>query len=130
MNDDAGEPPRYIEPDGRTYVVVMPHNFVDDRVTLETLLEGDAPVPYIGLIGSRERFEELLAECRAAGTVFEDSDLGVIYTPVGLDLGAGSPSGIATSIVAEVLAVYNGRHPDHLAAREGLIHDRAELNDR
>ena len=112
--------------DENTYVVVMTHNFVDDRLTLEALLE--TPVPYVGLMGPRERFEELLdamADDETAA-VPTDADLDRIYTPIGLDLGSGTPYGIAHSIVAEVLAVANGRDPTHLSAREGPIHERVD----
>lgn len=113
--------------DENTYVVIMTHNFVDDQLTLEILLE--TPVPYIGLMGPRERFEELLdaiADDETAEVPIE-ADLDRIYTPIGLDLGGGSPYQIAHSIVAEVLAVANNRDPSHLSAREGPIHER--VND-
>ena len=112
--------------DENTYVVVMTHNFVDDRLTLEALLE--TPVPYVGLMGPHERFEELLdamADDESAPLPTDD-DLDRIYTPIGLDLGSGTPYGIAHSIVAEVLAVANGRDPEHLSAREGPVHERVD----
>jgi xanthine dehydrogenase accessory factor len=56
-----------------------------------------------------------------------DDQLDAVYTPIGLDLGSGSPDGIATSIVAELLAVHNDRRPRHLREREGPIHDRADV---
>jgi xanthine dehydrogenase accessory factor len=112
--------------DERTYVVVATHNFVDDRLAVEALL--DTPVPYVGLMGPRERFEEMLEAFAAEGTGFTDDQLDRLYTPVGLDLGGGSPYGIALSIVAEVLAVANDREPKHLRAREGTIHDRVRLS--
>jgi len=110
--------------DEQTYVVVMTHNFVDDRLTLEALLE--TPVPYVGLMGPRERFEEVLdaMDDDETAPVPTDADFERIYTPIGLDLGSGTPYGIAHSIVAEVLAVANGRDPTHLSAREGPIHER------
>jgi len=109
-----------------TYAVVMTHNFVDDRLTVETLL--DASVPYVGLMGPRDRFEEMLAAFEEEGRTFTDEELAALYTPVGLDLGGGSPYQIAHSIVAEVLAVANDRTPRHLKAREGPIHDRVDVN--
>jgi xanthine dehydrogenase accessory factor len=109
-----------------TYVVVMTHNFVDDRLTVETLL--DASVPYVGLMGPRDRFEEMLAAFEEEGRTFTDEELAALYTPIGLDLGGGSPYQIAHSIVAEVLAVANDRTPRHLKAREGPIHDRVDVN--
>ena len=110
----------------RTYAVVMTHNFVDDRLTVETLL--DSPAPYIGLMGPHDRFEEMLEEFETEGTTYTAADLEPLYTPIGLDLGGGSPYQIAHSIVAEVLAVENDRSPRHLTEREGHIHDRVEVS--
>ena len=112
--------------DANTYVVVSTHNFVDDRLAVEALLETD--VPYVGLMGPRERFEEMLDDFAEEGTEFTDAQLDRLYTPVGLDLGGGSPYQIALSIVSEVLAVKNGRAPKHLKTRDGTIHDRVELS--
>ena len=116
---------RALDLDGSTYAVVMTHNFIDDRITLEELLE--SPVPYIGLLGPRERFEEIREECRAEGREFTEAELERIYTPAGLDLGGGTPFHIAQSIAAEVTAVRYGREPKHLKEREGHIHERPSL---
>jgi len=112
----------------RTYAVVMTHNFVDDRLTIKQLL--DSPVPYVGLMGPEERFEEMLESFGAEGVSIDESALDRLYTPIGLDLGGGSPYQIAHSIVAEVLAVSNDRDPTHLRARNGPIHDRIEVEIR
>lgn len=111
--------------DEGTYAVVMTHNFVDDRLTVEALL--DSPAPYVGLMGPRERFDRMREEFEAAGRTFADAELASLYTPVGLDLGGGSPYQIAQSIVSEALAVSNGRTPRHLKTREGPIHDRVDV---
>ena len=110
--------------DDDTSVVVMTHNFIDDRLALESLL--DTPAPYIGLMGPRERFEEMLEDFADEGVTITDDETNRIYTPIGLDLGGDSPHQIAYSIVAEVLAVANDRTPQHLTEREGPIHDRTE----
>ena len=114
--------------DERTHAVVMTHNFVDDRIAVEALLR--SPAPYVGLMGPRERFEEMLEAYDDEGTTFDESELASLYTPVGLDLGGGSPYQIAHSIVGEVLAVSNGRTPRHLREREGHIHDRVDVESR
>jgi xanthine dehydrogenase accessory factor len=114
-----------VDLDDRTYAVVMTHNFVDDRLALDALL--DSPVAYVGLMGPRERFEEMQEAFADEGRTFSEAELDRLYTPVGLDLGEGSPEGIATSIVAEVLAVHNDRTPRHLREREGPIHDRTTV---
>lgn len=106
----------------RTYAVLASHNFIDDRLALSELL--DTEVPYVGLMGPHERFEEMLAEFSEEGTEFDSNQLDRVYTPIGLNLGGGEPYKIATSILAEVLAVHNDRDPGHLREREGHIHDR------
>src|SRR5699024_1696849 len=111
-----------IDLDADTHVVVMTHNFIDDRLALGELL--DTPVPYIGLMGPRDRFEEMRDELAAEGVSITDADADRIYTPIGLDLGGDAPSTIAYSIVAELLAVANDRTPRHLAERAGPIHER------
>jgi xanthine dehydrogenase accessory factor len=111
--------------DSNTYAVVMSHNFIDDRLALEELLE--TPVPYIGMLGPRERFEEMRAEFDAEDRPLTAAERERIYTPIGLDLGSETPYQIAHSIVAELLAVHNDRDPRHLTTRDGPIHDRVEL---
>ncbi|MCU4742045.1 XdhC family protein [Natronoglomus mannanivorans] len=116
-----------LELDDRTYAVVMSHNVVDDRLAVDELLR--SPAPYVGLLGPRERFEEMRAAFGAEGRQFTTGELERLYTPIGLDLGSGSPYGIAHSIVAEVLAVANDREPGHLSARDGPIHERVDVAD-
>ena len=111
--------------DERTYAIVMTHNFVDDQLTVETLL--DSSVPYIGLMGPRERFEQMHDAFVEAGRTLSAADRSRLYTPIGLDLGGGSPYQIAHSIVAEALAVSNDRDPTHLKTREGHIHERVSI---
>jgi xanthine dehydrogenase accessory factor len=111
--------------DADTHAVVATHNYVDDRIAIDELLQTDAA--YVGLMGPHERFEEMLEDFEAEGREFSEAELDRIYTPVGLDLGGGSPHQIALSIVAEAMAVANGREPGHLRDREGTIHDRVEL---
>ncbi|MFC6772411.1 XdhC family protein, partial [Halorubrum pallidum] len=105
--------------DERTHAVVMTHNFVDDRLAVETLLR--SPAPYVGLMGPHERFDEMLEAFDDEGTTFTEAELESLYTPVGIDLGGGSPYQIAHSIVAEALAVCNDRTPGHLRRRDGAI---------
>jgi xanthine dehydrogenase accessory factor len=109
----------------RTGVVVMSHNFVDDRLALEHLLT-ETSVPYVGLMGPRERFEEMRETFADEGTTLSGAELDRVSTPVGLDLGDGSPTGIAVSIVSEALAVANGASGGRLSESEGPIHERID----
>jgi|AntRauTorcE11898_2_1112593.scaffolds.fasta_scaffold00099_52 xanthine dehydrogenase accessory factor len=107
-----------------TYTVLMTHNFVDDRLALESLLA--SPTPYIGIVASTGRVENLLdaigEDCRS----LDLADCDRIYAPVGLNLGGGAPGQIALSIAGEVLAVHNDRTPGHLRNRTGPVHDRPD----
>jgi xanthine dehydrogenase accessory factor len=112
--------------DADTYAVVMTHNFVDDRLAVDELLR--TPVPYVGLMGPRERFGEMREAFTEEGREFAGSELDRLYTPAGLDLGGETPYAIAHSIVAELLAVHNDRTPRHLREREGRIHERVAVS--
>jgi xanthine dehydrogenase accessory factor len=111
-------------PEG-TYAVLMSHNLVDDQLALEHLLT-DTAVPYVGLMGPRERFEELRDALADDGVSLSQSDLDRVSTPVGLDLGDGSPTGIAFSIVSEALAVANDAEGGRLRDQSGPIHPRVD----
>jgi xanthine dehydrogenase accessory factor len=111
--------------DEDAYAVIMSHNFLDDRIALEALLE--TPVPYIGLMGPKKRFEEMTEDFAEEGRTFSEAEIERIYTPIGLSLGGDTPYQIAYSIVGELLAVAHDRTPEHLSRREGPIHDRVEL---
>lgn len=102
-----------------TYVVLATHSAVDDRLALSALLDTD--VPYVGVVGSRSRFESLLD---ALDRTVSPADRERLYAPAGLDLGGDSPSQVALSVVSEVLAVRNDRTPQHLRSRSAPIHDR------
>ncbi len=97
----------------RAYPVVMTHSFAHDREWVRRLLATD--VPYVGLLGPRDRRDEILHQIGATAT-------GRLFAPVGLHLGADGPEQVAVSIVAELLAVRASSAPRHLREREGVIH--------
>lgn len=103
-------------------VVLMTHNVVDDRLALGELLA--TSVEYIGVMGTPDRFERLCDGLASDGVAVGDAERERIYAPVGLDLGGGSPTQVAHSIVSEVLAVRNGRSGGHLRSSDGPIHSR------
>lgn len=106
-----------------TYAVVMSHNLIDDSIAVRTLLQ-ETTVPYVGLMGPRERFRDLRDSLAEDGVTLSDADLERLSTPVGLDLGGGEPVEIALSVVGEALAVSNGRDGQRLRDRAGPIHPR------
>lgn len=100
----------------------MSHNFVDDRLAVEALLE--TGVPYIGVMGPRKRFEEMRAEIAERGDPLSADDLEAVSTPVGFDIGGEDPMQVVLSVVSEVPAVHNGRSGGRLSRQAGPIHSR------
>ncbi len=84
----------------------MTHSLADDAEILPLLVE--RPAAYIGVLGPAHRRGWLL-EAVEDGIHLPPTFVNRLRGPVGLDLGDRSPGGIAVSIVAEILAVLNGR---------------------
>lgn len=100
-----------------TATVVMSHDFHRDAAFLAGFLERG--VPYLGVLGPRDRTERLLAELPS---VLAEADLGALHAPAGLDIGADGSEQVATAIVAEILAVLHGRSGGELRRQPGPIH--------
>jgi len=104
--------------DTSSYVVTLTHDFKLDIPALACALRSDAH--YIGALGSRathaRRKERLIEEG------FTETELARIRAPVGLDLGGRTPEEIALAILAERLAVRDGREGGPLSARRASIH--------
>lgn len=124
VNAEPGESAQQTQPDSRSYVVVMSHNYLRDRDYLESFLGSKAP--YIGMLGPRARLERLLDDLASQGVRPSGDQLERVYGPAGLDLGAEGPEEIAAAIVAEVLAVSRSRPAGSLGRRSGPIHERSE----
>lgn len=115
-------PPSEMAADTRTAAVIMTHNYGRDLLVLPALMKSD--VFYIGALGPKRRTEQLLEEIAQAGETFTDQQLARLYAPVGLDIGADSPEGIALSIIGEIQSVLKKRGGGHLRERQGSIYDR------
>ena len=116
------EPPEDIAADSLTAAVIMTHNYARDRFVLPALLRSS--VFYIGALGPKRRTEQLLEELAADGEIFDEIRLTDLYAPIGLDIGADTPEGIALSIVAEIQSVLKHRGGGPLREREAPIYDR------
>ena len=84
--------------------VVMSHHLPSDEAYLRELAESELPA-YIGLLGPKARRGRLAQEL---GTVV-DKMSGRLHGPVGLDIGATTPEGIALAIVSQIHAWLAGR---------------------
>ena len=77
----------------------------------------------VGLLGPKQRAEDLLAELADQGVMPSDEQRARLYAPAGLDLGGEGPEAIAFSLVGEILALSEDRSGSWLRDRKGPIHD-------
>ncbi len=87
--------------------VVLTHSYEQDRALLAALLPQD--LLYLGVLGPRHRTERLLGDIAPALGWSVEECFHRLHAPVGLDLGARDPAGIALAIVAELQATVAGR---------------------
>ncbi len=100
-------------------VVVMTHNYPQDKILLPQILE--CRPRYLGLLGPKTRTERLFEELGGRPN-------GVnLHYPVGLDIGAETPEAIALAIVAEIQAELAGRPGMPLKWRTDSIHTPAQV---
>jgi len=107
-----------VAPDHATAVVVLTHDDKFDVPALKAALETDAF--YVGALGSRRNQERRRGRLLESGV--DESELERISGPCGLDLGAESQPETAISILAEIVAVRNGREGGKLQRSKERIH--------
>jgi len=95
-------------------VVVMSHHLLSDAAYLRELAESELPA-YIGLLGPAARRQRLAQEI---GPVMEELE-SRIRGPIGIDIGAVTPEGIALAIIGQIHAWLAGRGALARAMRSG-----------
>jgi xanthine dehydrogenase accessory factor len=101
LDDWPDEALQKIDIDARTALVLLTHDPKLDDPALHIALKSD--IFYIGALGSIRTHAKRVERLREAG--FSDEAIARVHGPVGLDIGAASPSEIAVSILGEVLTV-------------------------
>jgi len=104
--------------DERTAAVVKSHNYGRDFVALRHLLS--LGLRYVGLLGPRQRRDQLLNALLDAGVAIESE----LFAPAGFDLGAETPEEIALAIVSEIQSVFADATGGSLRDRRSPIHER------
>lgn len=94
--------------DHRSAVVTLSHDPKIDDPALDAALRSRAF--YIGALGSQRNHQGRLK--RLQSTHKNSAELARIRSPVGLDIGGNQPNEIAISILAEIIAVRNGKSLD------------------
>jgi len=103
-----------------TAIAILTHDpKFDEPAILGSLA---TPAMYIGAVGSRKTNADRRERIRASGV--SDEQLDRLHGPIGLDIGGRSPEEMAISIIAEIIAVRNGRTGKALRDTAGSI--RAE----
>jgi xanthine dehydrogenase accessory factor len=99
------------------YVAILTHDPKFDEPAILGALA--TPARYIGAIGSRKTNED--RRRRLADSGIGPEELARVRAPIGLDIGATTPEEMAVSILAEIVAVRNGRPGGMLTAASGPI---------
>ena len=105
--------------DERTVLCVLTHDPKFDIPLLEVALRGPA-LAYIGAMGSRRTHDDRASRLRDAGVT--DAQLGLLHSPLGLDIGGRTPEETAVSIMAEITAARWGGSGRPLGALSHRIH--------
>jgi xanthine dehydrogenase accessory factor len=98
-------------------VVILTHDPKFDEPAILGALQTDAG--YIGAVGSRKTNVERRQRLLESGATEEQ--LARVHGPIGLNIGGNTPEEMAISILAEVIAVRNGRPGGSLKAASGNI---------
>jgi xanthine dehydrogenase accessory factor len=104
--------------DAHTAVLALTHAPELDDEALTLALRSDAF--YVGAMGSRNTQGKRRERLRAAGC--SDAELDRLSGPAGLDLGGRTVGEAALAILAEAVALLNGRSGGRLTASENAIH--------
>ncbi len=96
--------------------VVMSHHLQSDVAYLKELADTCTP-GYIGLLGPAVRRRRITQELGS----FADTLHARIRGPVGIDIGAVTPDGIALSIVAQIHAWLAGRLADDVSVKASAL---------
>ena len=92
-------------PDETTYVALVTKGFLTDEAALRRVI--DSPSPYIGMIGSRRKRDEVFNNLRKDG--ISEETIAAVHAPIGLNIGSDTPEEIAISILAEIIQVRSDR---------------------
>lgn len=99
----------------QTFLILTTRNLGVDVKALPSLLESDAA--YIGVIGSRRRWETARKKLKKIGVA--ESDLARVVSPMGLELNAETPEEIAVSILAEIVMLRRGGAGGRMVDQKG-----------
>jgi len=86
-----------------TYICIMTHNHQYDELVLRKSLRKQHK--YLGMMGSQNKVNDCFKRLLKQG--FKKKELSKVFSPIGFGIGSMTPSEIAISIIAQILAVKN-----------------------
>ncbi len=95
---------KYME-EGACYVLVTPEHKADLLCASKIL---PTKYSYLGMIGSKRKVAAAFESLRAAN--FTEEQIGTIFAPIGIPIGAVTPAEIAISILAQIIQEKNKSH--------------------
>lgn len=101
---DPNALPDNIDVHTNTYLVLTTRGVDIDVQVLKDLIE--SPAAYIGVIGSRRRWETTAKALKEAGV--PEANINRVTSPMGLEINAETPQEIAISIFAEIILLQQG----------------------
>lgn len=113
----------HIEIDSRSCFVLMSHNYNYDLAVLKLLL-AEEQIPYIGILGPRKKYQRMQNDLRIEGFDLPKEILDKIHAPIGLEIGAETPSEIGLSILVEIQAVLTCSSARPLKEKLEPIHEK------
>ncbi len=101
--------------DKNTAVIIVTRGHRYDLDCLKATLAQDSG--YIGMIGSKRRTVGIIELIKEEG--FSEAAIRRLHAPIGIDIGAATPTEIALSIAAQVVGVFNAASLASLSLQEG-----------
>jgi xanthine dehydrogenase accessory factor len=91
-----------------SYCVILTHGHAHDEICLDQLLK-NLEVPYIGMIGSRNKIGIVVNNIRSRGGHIDER----LFSPIGLKIAGNLPGQIALGIIAQIICLINKGSPEH-----------------
>lgn len=109
---NMGECLRNYPLDENSYIIIVTRGHENDKQCLTAVLDSGVDVKYIGMVGSKGKVLSTYKELLNEG--YTKEQLMKIYSPIGLDISNTEPKEIAMGIMGEIIAVKNGKTPQHM----------------
>ncbi len=103
--------PERLDINADTYLVLTTRSMEVDVAGLPSLF--GTPAAYLGIIGSRRRWELCVNKLREQGVAQEDIER--VTSPIGLEIGAETPEEIALSVMAQIITIQRGGTGESMA---------------